>query len=367
MKKKIKQILFLIGSVLIGIIIGATFAHFSKIKIFADGELFLFGIVKIIVFIFLVYIINIIIHEAGHLIFGLISGYTFSSFRVFNIILAKMNGKLKLKRYSIAGTGGQCIMIPPKDAKNFPYLLYNLGGIISGLVFAATCFFASKYAQRNISAVLLMTGFIAIIIAVMNGIPFKSTVQNDAKNILDLRESEDNRASFHLILKVEEQLVNGKRIKDLPEEYFALDIPYENSAFGMANEMIKYAKIFAEGDFEKAEKKNDELREVSTLPLYKNLLLMDKIFMMLLRNENTEEVKKLINKDLITIMKAMSDESSVLRTQYVIEKYVNKNDKKANKVLERFKKFEKYCHKMGEYEQEKEMINLIDEKMREAV
>ncbi len=363
MKKKIRKVLYLLGSVFLGIIIGTTFSHFSKIRIFANGESFLLGILKILVFTFIAYIINIIVHEAGHLIFGLISGYTFSSFRVLNIILVRMNGKLKLKKYSIAGTGGQCIMIPPKDSKNFPYLLYNLGGIITGVIFAIMCFFSSRYVQGNISTLLLMTGLIASIIVVTNGIPFKGTIQNDAKNILDLRASEDNRTSFHLILKVEEALVDGKRIKDLPEEYFALNIPYENSVFGMANEMIKYAKIFEEGDFEKAEKKNDELREASSLSLYKNLLIMDKIFMMLLRNENSEKVKKLINKDLITIMNAMTYESSVLRTQYVIEKYVNKDYKKAAKVLERFKKFEKYCHKMGEYEQEKEMIELLAEKM----
>ncbi len=365
MKKNIKQVLRLIGSVFIGIIVGAAFAHFSKIKIFSNGEPFLFGILKIVVFIFIVFILNVIVHEAGHLIFGLISGYTFLSFRIFNIILVKINGKFKIKKYAIAGTGGQCIMIPPKDAKNFPYILYNLGGIISGLVFAIICFIISKYVQGNMSALLLITGFIAVIIAVMNGIPFKSIVQNDAKNILDLRESEDNRASFYTMLKVEEALTNGKRVKDLPSEYFSLDIPYENSVFGMANEMIKYAKIFADGDFEKAEKRNDELREISSLPLYKHLLLMDKIYMLLLRNESSEEVKKLLSDDLIKTMKMMQYESTVLRTQYIIEKYVNKDEKKSKKALERFRKFEKHCHKMGEYEQEKEFIELLDSRREE--
>ena len=43
----------------------------------------------------------IIIHELGHLIFGLLSGYKFSSFRIGNIMLVKTGGKLKFKKLTI--------------------------------------------------------------------------------------------------------------------------------------------------------------------------------------------------------------------------------------------------------------------------
>ena len=56
---------------------------------------------------------HIIIHEAGHLVFGLMTGYKFCSFRVASFMWLKENGKLKLKRLSVAGTGGQCLMSPP--------------------------------------------------------------------------------------------------------------------------------------------------------------------------------------------------------------------------------------------------------------
>ena len=50
--------------------------------------------------------LQLIIHEAGHLVFGLATGYRFSSFRVFNLILLKEEGKLRFKKLSLAGTGG---------------------------------------------------------------------------------------------------------------------------------------------------------------------------------------------------------------------------------------------------------------------
>lgn len=52
------------------------------------------------------FFLQIIIHEAGHLIFGLLSGYRFCSFRIGSLMWIKKEGKLQLKRYSIAGTAG---------------------------------------------------------------------------------------------------------------------------------------------------------------------------------------------------------------------------------------------------------------------
>jgi len=59
------------------------------------------------------FILQIVLHEGGHLLFGLLSGYRFVSFRIFNWTLIRQEGKFRLKRFGIAGTGGQCLMLPP--------------------------------------------------------------------------------------------------------------------------------------------------------------------------------------------------------------------------------------------------------------
>ena len=76
----------------------------------------------------LAYLLQVIIHEAGHLVFGLISGYEFVSFRIGSFMLAKgNNGKLSLKRYFLAGTAGQCLLAPPDFEEDgyLPVGLYN--------------------------------------------------------------------------------------------------------------------------------------------------------------------------------------------------------------------------------------------------
>ncbi len=77
----------------------------------------------------------VLIHEGGHLVCGLISGYRFVSFRIFNMTLIKDNGRLRIKRYAIAGTGGQCLLTPPdKPDDKVPVILYNSGGVLANLL-----------------------------------------------------------------------------------------------------------------------------------------------------------------------------------------------------------------------------------------
>ena len=50
-------------------------------------------------------VIHTVIHEAGHLIFGLATGYRFISYRVFQFMWIKQGGRIRFTRMSLAGTG----------------------------------------------------------------------------------------------------------------------------------------------------------------------------------------------------------------------------------------------------------------------
>ena len=81
--------------------------------------------------------LQIILHEGGHLIFGLLTGYGFSSFRVGSLMLQKTEEGLRFRRMSLAGTGGQCLMTPPAlQNGTMPFVLYNLGGVLMNLLTA---------------------------------------------------------------------------------------------------------------------------------------------------------------------------------------------------------------------------------------
>ena len=68
--------------------------------------------------------LHTILHEGGHLIFGLMTGYRFCSFRIGKVMIVMQDGRLRLSRMHIAGTGGQCLMTPPEMVDGrMPYAL----------------------------------------------------------------------------------------------------------------------------------------------------------------------------------------------------------------------------------------------------
>ena len=75
---------------------------------------FLIRLLYLVFCIYLAFFLQGAVHEAGHLICGLLSGYGFASYRIGSLMWIKQDGKIRFKRFSIAGTGGQCLMTPPE-------------------------------------------------------------------------------------------------------------------------------------------------------------------------------------------------------------------------------------------------------------
>ena len=136
MKKKIiNGLLQILGIMIVGGLIGyavGKIAGDSLSKVDTPNTILLL-IAGVIVF-----ILQIIVHEAGHLFFGLLSGYKFISFRVFDFKITKdENGKFKIRYERLAGTGGQCLMRAPEYVEGkFKYKLYLLGGVTFNLLFS---------------------------------------------------------------------------------------------------------------------------------------------------------------------------------------------------------------------------------------
>lgn len=119
-KEKIFNIIYsalgLLISAAIGFLCGyAIWEYVGKLGSGLSLPLYLLALAAGLLALALAVILQILIHEGGHLIFGLISGYGFVSFRVGSLMLLKgENGRLSFKRYFLAGTAGQCLMSPPR-------------------------------------------------------------------------------------------------------------------------------------------------------------------------------------------------------------------------------------------------------------
>ena len=309
----------------IGVILGFAMISFVEWQLpegISSGDK-IFRLCTTLVFLYLAVLIHIVFHEAGHLIFGLMSGYKFSSFRIGRHMLIKENGKLVHRKIKIAGTGGQCLMVPPEMVDGrFPVVLYNLGGSIVNLVVTALMIPVFAAVDKSTVFALFFFLFIAmgIITGLSNGIPMRTkTVDNDGYNAISLGKSKKAMRAFWIQMKVNEQLTKGIRTKDMPESWF--EVPSDEA---MKNPMVATIGVYAasrlmdQHRFEGAGNLIDHLLENETgmVALHRNLLICDQIYLELIGQNRSDRVEELYSKELKKFMKAMKTFPSVIRLEY---------------------------------------------------
>lgn len=165
---------------------------------------------------------SLLVHEAGHLVCGLLSGYRFVSYRAGSLILYRRGGKLRLGRYCVAGTGGQCLLGPPGEfGEEFPYVLYNLGGVLANFVLGVVLIAGGVLCPQPFRLLLVLAGAVGILVGLPNLLPLKS-MTTDGTNLLLAHRSEAARRAFWVTLAVNEQLTEGRRLREMPAEWFAV-------------------------------------------------------------------------------------------------------------------------------------------------
>ena len=351
--------------ILIGVICGVvTSSCFNE---FIPGIPFYKRFAVLLVGVCLAFLFNIIMHEIGHLVFGLLTGYRFSSFRIGSFMWMNEVGKLKFKRLKIAGTGGQCLMIPPdmKDGK-IPLALFNLGGsfanIIVGVLFLVGRWFCSG--TDFLSSFLFIFAFVAFISAVINGVPMRlGVIDNDGYNAFTLSKNKEAVEAFWVQLKVVEQNSKGIRLKDMPAEWFA--VPTDEA---MKNSMVATRGVFAcnrlmdEEKFEEADALIKHLFEIESgiVGLHRNLLMCDRIYVELIRENRCEVIENMMSGEQRKFMKTMKRFPSVLRTQYALALLFEKDTVKAKNVKNEFEKVAKTYPYPQDIESERDLMEIAD-------
>lgn len=342
--------------------------YFVNIMSFSN-ESFLLNFILLYLGIFFGVFLHIVVHEAGHLVFGLLTGYRFSSFRIGSFMLFKSGNRWKMKRMSIPGTGGQCLMEPP-EIKNgkMPFVWYNLGGSIFNLLLSIGLILIALWSEGFlfIRVLLITVGLIGIYFACVNGIPLKITgLYNDGKNLLFIKESEEALKAFWIQLQVSKEQNLGKRICEMPKEWFY--IPQKES---MKNPMITsigiftYSRFLEEGNYEKAQDLLEDLVDpaIAMNGLYRNLLKCDYIFIELMGENRIDKLNMLYTEDFKKYMKQIKNFPSVIRLEYAFALLREGDLEKANKLEKQFEKRAKTYPYQGDIEVEKQLMALCKER-----
>lgn len=355
-------------TIVVGFVCGLIFVHYNN-NIPKDHlwEKLIWPLGMLIV-LYLAMLFHMIVHETGHLVFGLLTGYRFSSFRILSFMFIKENRKIKLKKLSIAGTGGQCLMSPPDMIEGkLPVLLYNLGGpifnFISAIFYLLLFFFFSLH--PIIAPGSLIFSLVGFIFTVLNGIPMRmGTVDNDGYNAYSMHNNPEAMRAFWLQMKINESISSGLRLKDMPDDWFYM--PDEKS---MENSMVAVMGVFYcnrlmdQHRFSDAAQSMDHILQIPSgmVDLHRNMMLCDRLYLEIIGNNDPKLIALIYNDNLRKFMKSMQSFPSIIRTQYAYTKVIEKDTEQSDRLYAKFQKCANTYPYQQEVDAEYEYINLASD------
>ncbi|MDE6342878.1 MAG: M50 family metallopeptidase [Muribaculaceae bacterium] len=300
------------------------------------------------------FFILVTLHELGHLVCGLLTGYKFVSFRIFNYTFFKQDGNFRIKKFAIPGTGGQCLLAPPDlPVKDMRTGWYNFGGIFANiivLVIALPFFFLDlkPFVAEALGVFVATDAFIILI----NGIPMRAGgVGNDAYNMILLRRNLLSKRGIVCQLRANALIQSGMRPKDMPEELFSNpdEIDYSN-ALEVSIPLMYASRLVDMAEYEEAKTLFESLysHKEEIMPLYVNEIACELSFLYL-RTGEIDKAERLLDKNLrkyITAYKAMM--SSKMRLLSAIYLYLEHDETKATEIYRQLKAREEEYLLQGE-------------------
>lgn len=372
--KKCRQDNSALVSILFMVLLGAALGIlagrdlFGVVKDVSFGE-YLLHICWLILMLTAAFYVQLILHEGGHLVCGLLTGYRFVSFRIGSWMVQRENGKLCRHRYTLAGTGGQCLLAPPELINGkMPYRLYNLGGVLANLLAALAAGVLivpcrDVWGTKVFFEMLCLTG---IGIALTNGVPLRvQGIANDGANARDLGKDPAALRSLWVQLSINAKQADGVALRDMPEEWFTLPAENLDNIMVAALAVLYANRRMDERRFAETARAIDalEAQKTAILPLHRYLLLCDRLTCALLLGEDAAPLLKRWNsREMRAFRKQMKTNPAVLRTEYGTALLVQKNAAAARQFRDRFDRCMKTYPYAAEAESERALLHLLDEK-----
>ena len=300
-KKNTLPVAVLTGCCLIGgVIAGRILGHQSMASAAGSSGEKILLLLTAVVSLFVAYMLALIIHEGGHLVFGLLTGYKYLLFRIGSLTLIRRNNRFELKKFAIKGTGGQCILMPPEsdDPQKAPFFLYHAGGGIFNLLTALIAFpVASVVGSSVLRTFLLVLGVLSFMLGIMNLIPLKMQVPNDGYNIMMMLKSPAERAAVYKTLKVNGLLFEGKTLSQISPELFELG---SEGFYKTVEKIFKGGALIDRLDFEGAERIFAEGAKDETITFYQLECRSELMFCKIMNGAPVEEIDAVYDNELAT-------------------------------------------------------------------
>ncbi len=352
------QILLLLGiGAIAGVALGLLFNPMPPVLL-----VILWGYASL----FISFYLQIIFHEGGHLVMGLATGYRFLSFRIGSFMWIKRNGKIRFGRFSLPGTGGQCLLLPPapKEDGSYPIALYNWGGVLLNLITIPLCVVLAILLRSNpyLSFFFVILALIGLYFAILNGIPFKhALIPNDAANAKLIGQSPSSYRAMRITHQVLQEIADGQSICDLPEEWFVMPSVEEmQNSFTTTLAVLSSDRLIYQHDFDAANKQIDYLltSPIALNSYHRNYLKMHQILCLLMIDDTPDAITSIYTKEIKQFIQMLGSTIEGLICQYALALLWKKNPPKAITLR---KKAEKLAAKHPYPSEATDMLKLLDE------
>lgn len=202
---------------------------------------------------FLSIYVHIFLHEAGHFLFGKLSGYRLVSFQVRRYKYSQADHSLHHMQTASPVLAGQCLMAPPKgDYAELPYRSYLLGGVMANALTGASLYGSAFMMELRLGFLFVLISLVPVWMALANLLP---KAQNDGALLREASRSLHARKLMFRQLEMAKLIEEKVPFADLPDAYFASlkDPQYQKSFLVDYFYMVAYVRALGDLDFEEAD------------------------------------------------------------------------------------------------------------------
>lgn len=310
-----------------GVLVGFLIGYFAVSHHLDSPFVFLVLWISVLICLY----IQIIIHEGGHLLFGLLTGYQLISFRIGKFMWVKEENGYQFKKFGVIGTGGQCLMIPPTNSKAF--FLYNAGGVILNLTTSLIAILLAYQTSGALSAILFGFAIPGIYFGLMNGIPLMFQVANDGYNIKMILKDKRAIDALYAQLRAAHQMSEGVRAKDIPLYEIPSDADLNNPLFSTMY-CINISHHLDEGNYDLYRQQTETILQYKIMDFHRISLLNDLLMNEAMRCDNVDELKQYATKKV----KSKVNLANNPLIAYIVYTLIDKDEKKAKQAQTQFEK-----------------------------